>query len=273
MILIKILITITVVTVLSVVAERAGPRMAGILAGYPAGSAISLFFIGLEIGPQFAGRSAIYNVAGLAALMCFLLTYYLVSARLRNFNFWFAAAGAGAAAIFIFLLTAYLLFSLHLDPWAGMLPTFLAIPLFHWLFQRISNTTITNRTPLGPRVLLFRAAVSALVVIAVTGTAHLVGPEWAGLLTAFPATIFPLILIVHRTHGPGQAHTVIKNVPLGLWALVIYSLTVSFVYPRFGIYLGTLLAFGTATLYLAGLASYKMLGRRSRRLYFGSSEN
>ncbi len=263
MIFIKILVTILVVTLLSIVAERAGPRVAGILAGYPAGSAISLFFIGLEISPVFAGQSALFNVAGLTAMLFFLWVYYLVSER-------FAARDhpgqslvvTSAVAIVTFLGAAAVLQALHLPPWLGVLVTFIAIPTFHLLFRRISNTKITQRVHLGPRVLLFRASISALVIVLVTGVAHLVSADWAGLFSAFPATVFPLVLIVHHTYGSRQAHTVIKNVPLGLWSLVFYSLTVSYAYPRFGIYLGTLLSFGIATLYLLALAAWQATRRR-----------
>lgn len=259
MILLKILVTILVVTLLSVVAERGGPRLAGILAGYPAGSAISLFFFGLEIGPGFAGQSALYNIAGMPALLIFLLAYYQATARIAPQRRWTAIAAGLAAAAACFLAAAGLLRFINLPPWAGIGLTALVIPLFHRIFQRIGNATIASRVQLGPRVLLFRAAIAALVIVLVTGIAEMVGPQWAGLLSAFPATITPLMIIVHRTYGVQQAHTVIKNVPLGLWSLVLYSLSVSFTYPTLGLAWGTLASFGVATLYLLALAAARAL--------------
>lgn len=259
MILIKILITILVVTLLSVVAERGGPKLAGILAGYPAGSAISLFFFGLEVGPEFAGQSALYNIAGLVALQIFLLTYYLVTIRIPAQRRWLAIMSGLGAATAAFLATAGLLRLVNLPHWAGIGLTMLSLPLFQYLFRPIGNALIVKRVRLGPRVLLFRASISAGVIVLVTSVASLVGPQWAGLFSAFPATIFPLVLIVHRTYGMDQAHTLIKNVPLGLWSLVLYSLTVSFVYPRLGLGWGTLASFGAATLYLLILVGVRAL--------------
>lgn len=251
MILLKVFVTMVVVTSLSLVAERVSPRAAGILAGYPAGSAISLFFIGLELGDGFAGTSALYNVLGLTALLCFLFIYYQVSLRVCQFTI--LAASAAATAGFLAVVSG--LNGLHLPVWGGLLVTTAAIPLAQRLLQAVPNTQIASRVRLGPRVLLFRAALSAAIILTVTGIAHLVGPNLAGLFSAFPATVFPLLLIIHTTYGTRQAHTIIKNVPTGLWSLVLYSLTVSFVYPRFGIYWGTLIAFGVATVYLLGLAA------------------
>jgi hypothetical protein len=259
MILFKISATITIVTGLSIVAERVSPRAAGILSGYPAGSAIALFFIGLEQGAGFAGKGAPYNVAGLTGTLVLLLVYYLVSARVRRFTI----PAASAAGIGAFFATIGLLNALLLPPWAGVALTTAAIPCFHFLFRAIPNAQIDNRVRLGARVLLFRAAVSALIVVAVTGVAHLVEPSQAGLFSAFPATAYPLLLIVHLTYGTHRAHTVVKNMPQGLGSLVVYSLTVAAAYPRLGITWGTLLAFATASAYLALLAALSQ--RRSTR--------
>lgn len=251
LILVKIAATIFIVTGLSIVAERVSPRVAGILSGYPAGSAIALFFIGLERGADFAGRGAPYNIAGLTATLVLLLIYYLVSARLRRFVI-LAASAAGIAGFFT---TIGLLNALNLPAWAGVALTTAAIPCFHFLFRGIPNARIDNRVRLGARMLLFRAALSGMIVVAVTGAAHLVGPGQAGLFSAFPATAYPLLLIVHLTYGIRQAHTVIKNMPQGLGSLVVYSLTISIAYPQLGIYWGTLLSFGMATLYLLALSA------------------
>ena len=263
MILIKVLVTILVVTFLSLIAERAGPRLAGILAGYPAGSAISLFFIGVEVGPQFAGQSAMYNVAGLVALQVFLLVYYQVSARIPTQRRWAGILAGTATAVAGFLAAASLLKLVNLSPWAGAGLTALSIPSFHYLFRRIDNSAIQRRVKLGPRVMLFRASISAGVVVVITGVAGLVGPQWAGLFSAFPVTVFPLILILHHTYGVEQAHTIIKNVPLGLWSLVLYSITVSFAYPRMGLGWGTLVSFGVATLYLLALGGTRAWQNRA----------
>jgi hypothetical protein len=249
MLLLKVVITIVIVTALSIIAERVSPRAAGILSGYPLGSAISLFFIGLEQGPVFAGASALYNVAGLAALLSFFFVYYQVSRRLDRFSI----PAASLAALTCFFAVDGLLQLLHFTPLSSVLTAGAAILGFSAIFRSIPDVKIRQKVRLGPGVLAFRAGLSALIILGITGAAGLVPSSWAGLFSAFPATVFPLVLIMHSTYGSEQAHTVIKNVPTGLWALMLYSLTLSYVYPRYGIYLGTLIGFGVATLYLIGL--------------------
>ena len=65
---IKLIVSIALVLTLSAVAEHVSPKAAGILAGYPAGAAITLFFIGLDISAEFAADSAVYTMMGLVAM-------------------------------------------------------------------------------------------------------------------------------------------------------------------------------------------------------------
>jgi len=67
--LIKILVSVFMVLTLSLIADFVSPRIAGILSGYPLGAAISLFFIGFEIGPGFASESALYTMTGLVGIL------------------------------------------------------------------------------------------------------------------------------------------------------------------------------------------------------------
>lgn len=255
MVFLKVIITIIVVTGLSIVAERVSPRAAGILSGYPLGSAISLFFIGLEQGAEFAGASALYNVAGMAALLSFFFIYYLVSRRMNRLpaRQWSILA-ASAAGLCGFLAVDGLLHAVNFPTWGSPLIAAAAILGFNAIFRSIPDARIQQTVQLGPGVLVFRAGLSALIILVITGAAGWVPPSWAGLFSAFPATMLPLVLIIHSTYGAEQAHTIIKNMPTGLWSLVLYSLTLSYVYPQFGIYTGTLMGFGVATLYLMGLA-------------------
>jgi hypothetical protein len=57
----------------------------------------------------------------------------------------------------------------------------------------------------------------------------------AGLISIILAALFPRLLSIHCTYGDRQAHTILKNIPTGLWPLVLYAIPISVVYPT-GIY-------------------------------------
>lgn len=134
------------------------------------------------MGGDFAGRSALFNVAGLTALLVFLYTYYQVARRAKAAPILIGSI----AAVVAFLAAVGLLLWLHLPVWAGIALTGAAIPTAWWLFRTISNARIQQRARLGFDVLLFRAGIAALIILAVTGVAGRLGPVLAGLLTAFP---------------------------------------------------------------------------------------
>ena len=41
--------------------------------GYPAGAVLTLFFIGMDISPEFAADSAVYTMMGLGSLIAYTL--------------------------------------------------------------------------------------------------------------------------------------------------------------------------------------------------------
>jgi len=122
--------------------------------------------------------------------------------------------------------------------------------VFVYLFRTIKNATIRERVKLTPGILFLRAFLAGFIILAIIATAKLVGSRWAGLLSAFPSTLFPLILIVHLTYDKAHVHTIIRNFPQGLGSLITYLLCVSIVYPVNGIYIGTVISLAAASIYL-----------------------
>lgn len=246
---IKVAVAIGMVVLLSVLAEVVSPRFAGILSGYPLGSAISLFFMGFEIGPEFASKSALYTMVGLIATQVFAFCYYKASSgrRLSKGPSILRASSAGLCGYF---LAAALLHYLPIRVPTAILASSLSIVFFIRVLRRIDNVMIQKRVNVGPKILLLRSFFAAFFIVVVTSTAGLVGPGWAGLFAAFPITMLPFIGIIHFTYDVEHVHAILKNVPKGLGSLIVYSLVVFLAYPRLGIYIGTAVAYLFATLYL-----------------------
>lgn len=263
LILAKIAVSIGTVLGLSALAERAGPRVAGVLSGYPLGTAILLYFIAIEQGIPFASESAVYALPGLIATLAFLFVYYLVSKRLVAMPIIPQVFLSSLAAFVIYLVVSWLfqLASMSLTQAA----TILLVAMFGALvlFRKIENVRILNRVRLTKRVVLLRAALAALIVLIISGMAAWIGPRWAGLLSGFPVSLYPTMLILHFTYGAEPVHTLIRNFPRGMGALWVYILAVTLGYPVLGIGLGTLAAFGVATAYLVGYSTFVWMRQKS----------
>ena len=244
--LIKLIVAISFVIGLSLLAENVSPKVAGILSGYPTGSAITLFFFGLEVSPAFAAVSSVYNMIGLTASLSFVYIYYIAS----NFFIKFNILLSSLTAIFGYFLIVSLLHLIDINKYIAILIPITFSFLFIYLFKNIKNINIQTKAKLNYKILFVRAFFAALIILLITSVPKFVGPTWAGLFSAFPTTLFPLMLIIHFTYSKEHVHTVIKNVPVGMFSLIIYSLVVSIVYPLLGIYIGTIVSFAAATLYL-----------------------
>ena len=255
---IKLVVAIGFVLVLSIIAERVGPKWAGVISGFPTGTSITLFFFGYEQGADFASRSAVFNMVGLVAFQLFMFFYYVVSDNLKKRVILISSIIAFAGYFSLLLI----LHSIALPMFMAALLPVASLPFCIFLFRKIREVKVSSIT-LGPRVLLLRAFIAGAIITAITMAAYVIGPSWAGLLSAFPTTVFPLILILHLTYGKGPVHVVLKNVPPGLVSVVLFSVTVFFTYPKVGIWWGTLLAFGAAAAYMVGLLIVKrILGRK-----------
>jgi hypothetical protein len=257
---VKVLVSIVVVLLLSMIAEWASPRIAGIVSGYPLGAAISLCFIGLEIGPGFAAQSAIYTAAGLAATIAFVGGYLLgikFSEGRRRLLSLLLSILPGITA---YGLMAWVLSCMPINWVSAPLIAITSMVLAAWVFRKIPDVLISQKIRLGYRVAILRAAFAALIILAITTMAGVVGPLWAGLFSAFPITMLPLLVIIQFTYQPQHVRTIIKNVPRGLGSLLIYAMVVAASYQGLGIVWGTLLGYLAATFYLI-VIEYGMRGK------------
>lgn len=251
MTLVKMGTVILITVVLSVLAEVTSPRLAGILTGFPLGAAVSLFFMGFEINPGFAAESSLHTSTGVAATITFAFAYYRVSLLAAGLNRSLQILLACIAGTAVYLATASILSILPADPAIALLLPVLVIALStRFLFRGIEDVRIDKRVGMSVKLLLVRSLFAASTVVLIISTAKVVGPTWAGLFSAFPNIMLPLVVIIQFTYNPEHAYVIVKNVPKGLTSVVVYCLTVSLTYPVYGIYAGTAMAYGIATLYL-----------------------
>lgn len=259
----KVVVSIIAVVGLSLVAEHVSPRVAGVLSGYPLGTAIALFFIGIENGKEFAAEGAVYTLAGFSSSLVLVYFYYKTSSLANRYIVLFSSI----SAILAFIFASFTLSLVSFGVVGAFLISVFSIVFFAYKFKNIENVVVGKKVTFTRWVLLFRALAAASIVLLITGLAKTIGPSWAGILSAFPITLFPFLLIIHLTYGKEQVHTIIKNYPFGLGSLLIYAISVSLVYPVYGVGIGTFLSFFFATLYLIIFAFVsKFLSEKRRRI-------
>jgi hypothetical protein len=249
----KIASTVIAVLGLSAIAERVGPALAGVLAGVPLGLAIIFFFVGIQHGPEFVARSAPYALGGLAATLCFNLAYWRVSSLVSRLRFPISAASAMIA----FVLAAFLISRVELTDRTGAALVAVLAVVTVLAMRSVPNTEINTRVKMTWTIIGLRAGLAVAVVLAITEAAAFIGPQWAGLLTGFPITLFPVLVIIHFNYSPEDAHTLLKGFPLGIPSLVIFVLCSQYLYVPLGVPLGFACSMAASIIWLAGYFGVK----------------
>lgn len=244
----KLVLSVSMVLGLGVIAVRASPRLAGLLAGYPLGTSIVLFFIGLELSPEFATQSAIHTLAGFTASMA-LVAGYLLAGRQPGLKGVLCGIAGGFAAWFAM---SSVLAQFSFTRLSGTLVTLTAIVVFSWLLRRVPDVKRPASRAFSWAALATRAGLAAVIIFIITHLAHWLPPAWTGTIAAFPVTMLPFLLILHLNSGYQPVATVIKHYPMGLGSLLSYTLCVSYTYTTLGLFWGTLAGFAAATLWLIG---------------------
>lgn len=258
--LIKIGVTITIVLALSIIAERVSPRWAGLLGGYPLGSALVMIFIGYQEGTSFAALSAIHTIAGLTANLGVFAAYGLVLMLRPKSSYLFA----GLCSLITFFSISIPLSQIDFDLMGSVAFIIIVIALCLFSFKRFPDKLITTAVRLSFWVTFIRAAMACFVVLAITGLAEQLGPEMAGVLAGFPSTVFPMIIIIHFTYGPAPVLTIIKHFPSGLGAMLTFAIIYALYLENLGLLLGTFAAFAAATLYLLVFSALQQKMRQSK---------
>ncbi len=259
LILVKIAVTMVAVVGLSLVAERISTRLAGVLAGFPHGIAIVLYFIGVEQGAVFAAQAAQFAIAGLGANVVLAYTY----ARLCRGRGPRQAARAAIGSIAAFLGFAFVIALIQPGPVLAVVLTLATIAGVRLLLAYMPAEHPGEMTSVRPGELLVRAGFAAAIVVLITGLAALLGPDRAGILAGFPVVTFPLLLILHARHGAIFVRRVVRHYPFGILSLVVFTLTVSWGFSALGVGWGTLAGLGAALAYLTLASIVSSAGPKS----------
>ncbi len=252
MLLIKLGLAMFMVIGITWIAERVSTRFAGVLLGFPLGAGVSLLFIGLEQGAEFGAKSGQWTMHGLLPTLLWCLSYQITATRLRRF-----ARPVTVLLSLLLSLCCYLTATLlvtHYSPTSFLLRlmlTLVSLLVLALIFQHINPATCTIRPlPFSWPLLVGRALLTSLIILAITGSAAQVGSRWSGVFSAFPATILPVVLILHAHYGPEILGSLFRELPMGMLAIIVFSLAVAWSYPLMGVVLGTMSSYAIAGVYL-----------------------
>ena len=260
------------VLTITFIAERASTRLAGVLLGFPLGAGLSILFFGIEQGASFAAESAFWGIPGVLASLSFALLYllgiqYLTRQKYTPIIFCLLLGVAG-----FFVAATILYFVMPKISWLNIPLTIVGIFGFSCLFRKFHVVKIPVKVPITFLVLSVRAGFTALVVLLVTGVAHLIGPQWSGFLSTFPVTLLPVMAILHHHYGAETIFTLLRELPFGLLAIVVFDFSVAVSFPILGVAGGMVVSYGVAFIYLL-IYELKLRGLLAQYFFAAADRN
>ncbi len=230
------------VTAITVIAEKKGSILGGILGGLPSTSAFSFFFIGINQS----------SAAAVQATTVFPLAFGITSAYLFFFAF-FAQKGFGRG-IFVSLLIWFavsgLIAAFDLKDFALSLVSGAVISvLTYYCFTKLKLRNLKGEETSYKvhQVLLRGVGAGALVLISVF-LSQISGPVLGGIAAAFPAVFTSTLIILNRSRGTEFSRAMTKPLVFsGILTIIPFCVAVRFFYPSIGIWLGTLASYTFVT--------------------------
>lgn len=252
----KIVLAPAFVVSITLVARRFGSRIGGVVGGLPAIAGPILFVLALDHGRTFAASAAVGTLLGVLAVMAFVLGYVAVSRR----RAWPAAVLGGWASFFAGVA---LLRPVHVGAYAALAIAVAATAATVVALPR-PGLSVRSEQPHPPRELAVRALCAVVPVVAVTTTAHLLGPHLSGLLASFPVMTPVLAAFTQARSGPQEAAHLLHGLAVGFFAYTLFCFVVAVSVRPWGI--PRSFGLGVAVAVLVQAAAALLTGRHERAL-------
>ncbi len=226
-----------VVIVITLVAERYGTKIGGIIGTLPTNLAVALVFIGVNRGAMFAADAALVVPAEMGINILFLAVFSVAAYRSLSFALTVSLGMWALLSAGLYLLSpghVWLSLAIYL---ALMLPSF----LFLELWKKVPSRSPVSVHYTG-RKILFRGLLAG-TVIAIAVLLSNVGAAISGIFSVFPAIFTSTMTIFVYEHGARFAGAMAKSMMLGSATTVGFSVAVHYLFPELDIGLGTLVAY------------------------------
>jgi hypothetical protein len=251
----------SVITFLTLLAERVNERISGIIMMFPSTIVLGFFFLGkatsadqvamvvpatlIPLGIVIFSSVLYIRFASFLAKHIKNRTSQIILTLIATSIAWFSFAAPFAIWKFTHL-------------WIGIAGFLALITLSHYLLNGKQTSESIERPKYTNMQIFIRAMFTGTVIAVVVFLGKMLGPFWGGVFTMYPAATLASLMIFHFYYRPNQLSYFMKKVPMGSISLLLYTIAVMLLFPIYGITIGTLFAYLISLVYSLGLIFYRL---------------
>jgi len=227
------------VTIITVIAEKRGSMVGGVLGGLPSTSAFSFFFIALNQSTAVAVEATTVFPLAFGITIAFLLLYAFFTQR---------GFGKGlTVSLFVWFALSAIIVMLGVRNFVISLVAGISISILTYFgFTRTLRLQNLEGEPKLYRirdVLLRGIGAGSLVLLSVL-VSQFGGPVLGGIAAAFPAVFISTLIILNNSRGTEFSRAMTKPLAIcGILTIIPYCVAVHFLYTATGVWFGTLTSY------------------------------
>ena len=229
----------------TLLAERLGSKLGGLITNLPSNILISLIFIAITQGVDFVKQTVPGIPIGMLIDTFFLLVFIL----LLKSSLLLSIAGSLLTWFALAIMAAVLKYDQLIPNTIGYLLITAASFVFLEKAVAIPSQNRSGKKYSWKQILL-RAFFAGGVVASVVFISRIFNPFVVGVFSTFPAVLLSTMVILAVNQGREFARATGKVLVLSSTNIVVYSLAVYWSYPRFGIVIGTCISFLMAVIWV-----------------------
>ena len=225
------------VTIATLIADKYGTKLGGIIIGLPSTLLVSLFFIGWTQSPGVAvDATTIVPVVG--AVNALFLVVYISLVRV---NFWLAISGS---ALFWALCSFSMLILKFSNFYLSLMIYVIVVIISYFIIEKGIRVKSESAREIKHTVgaLLFRGLLSGTIIALAVVLGKVGGPLLGGMFAMFPAMFLSTVLITYFSQGALFSSAVMKVALLGALSVVLYGVLVRYAYIPLGLGWGTMVS-------------------------------
>ena len=239
------IIAAAVVVGITVIAEKFGTKVGGILGTVPSTIVVAFVFISINRGEVFASNSASVVPAEMAINLVFLFLFTLLSKG----STWKALTISLSVWA---LLSSVLLISNLQVIWLTLVIYYVTVTVLFLILEKKvkmkSAGSVKVKYTAGK--IAFRGLFAGFI-IGVSVLLSNIGEVISGIFSVFPAIFLSTMVITIREHGSSFSGGIGKSMILGSQTVVLYAAAIHFLYPVLGTIWGSVLSYAISMIMVA----------------------